>query len=98
VSHFVAHILDLVTSYDVVQVVVLAERLCNVRPKLDAHTSFGRPPARPLLGIGPQELAHKTFFGRLAVALNAPYIVQGHVVIGEEAAVHHQDLLVDAVA
>lgn len=97
-SHFIAHILNLVASNDVVQVVVFAEFLGNIRTKLDAHASLRLTETHPLLRIGPQQLAHKTFLGRLAISFDASYMVQSHVFRGEEPAVHDQDLLVDAVA
>lgn len=98
VGHLVAFVLDLVAPDDVVEFVVLQEGLRHVRSELDADSAFGRRSAILGLRVGPQQLAHQALLRRLPVAVDRAQVVQRDSVLREQATVHDENLLVDAVA
>jgi len=53
VCHLIAHIFNLVTANDVIQIVKLTERLGDVGTKLYAYTALRWATAHPLLRVGP---------------------------------------------
>lgn len=77
----------LVTADDRIEAVALTEALRDVGPKLHSHATLAGPSARLGLGIGPQHLHHETRLSRLAllVSIQLPDIVQGDVVVREQA-------------
>ena len=89
--------LDFMTPDDVLQVIVLQEPSRHVRPELTAHTSLTGRPAEAWLGVGPEELAHDPFLGRLLVSLRGLDVRQADVVLAEQTSVHHQHLGVSNV-
>lgn len=86
------------TSHHIVQFVVCAKLFRYIRSELDAHTALRRSPTHLRLRIGPQQFAHQTIVRRLAIAFDAPQIVERHIVRAEQSTVHYQHLLVDAMA
>ena len=95
--HLVALGLDLVRTNDVVEAVLLQEGLGDVGTVLDAHASLRLGAAVRVLRVRPHQIAHEAVLGRLSVAVDLADVVQRHVVLAKEAAVHHHHFRVDAV-
>lgn len=86
--HFVTICFHLVTADDVVKIVALQEPGSDVRAELGADAAFRRRPASHGLRVGPQELAHDAFFWWLPITVDDSDVVEGYVILWEEASVH----------
>lgn len=89
---FVAFHANFVASDDGFQPVLLAEPFCDIRSELHANTALAGSAARLSLWVRPQHLHHQACLSRLLllVAVQFSDVIQGDVVIREEAAVKHK--------
>lgn len=88
---------DFVASDNGFEAVVLAETLGDIRTKLHTDTTLARAATLLLLGIGPEHLHHQSRLARLllVVSVELADIVQGNLVVGEQATVENQVLATD---
>lgn len=88
---------NLMRSDDSLQAIALTEPLGNIRAKLESDSAFTRPPTRRGLRISPEHLHHQSFLSRLPllVPIQIPHIVQGNLIVREEASVQDKILRAD---
>lgn len=86
---------DFMTTNDGVEAVPFAESSRNVRAKLQANSALAGATSRQRLRVGPQHLHHQTTLAwlPLLVPVQFPHIVQGNIVVGEQAAMQNKVLL-----
>lgn len=87
----------LVAADDGLQPVLLAEPLGNIRTELHADSTLTGAAASLLLRVCPQHLHHQTRLAGLSlvVPVKLSDIVEGDIVIGEEATVEYEVLPAD---
>ena len=85
------------TANNVVQLIVVKELPRDIRSELAPDASLAWRPAQHGLRIGPEQLAHDPLLGRLPASFRGTDVVQRDVVLGEQAAMHHQHLASQAV-
>ena len=82
------------SSGDQSQAIVVVERLRNVLAERVTRATGRDPPATPIIGIRPQEVAHGTLVGDLLDAIQSPNVVQ-RVDTRRQAAMKTEDLVFD---
>mmetsp|Transcript_3210 Transcript_3210/g.13928 ORF Transcript_3210/g.13928 Transcript_3210/m.13928 type:complete len:312 (+) Transcript_3210:1674-2609(+) len=85
---------QLVRSGDQVQAVAVVELLRDVLTERVPRASRGDAPAAPVVGVGPQQVAHRAVVRYLLLPVDRPYLVDGCDRRGESA-VHAEDAVVD---
>lgn len=85
------------TSNNSLETVLLTEFLGDVGTELHAHASFAGAATGLILRIGPQHLHHETCLAGLSLVVSVQLadIVQGDIVIGEQAAMKDKILFAD---
>lgn len=76
------------------QSVVMVESLRDILPKGVTSTSGRDPPSTPVIGVGPEQVAHGSFMRNFLDPVESPDVVEGVDARGE-AAVKAEDLVVD---
>ena len=85
---------ELMSAGDEVEAVVVIELLRNVLPESVAGSSRGGTPAGPVVGVGPEEVAHGAFVGHLLDSVELAYVVES-INGGRKAAVEAENLLLN---
>jgi len=80
------------------EIVVVQESLCNVWPEHDADSSLVWVTTIHIARVRPEALAHDALVAWLSNPGGGPDVLQFDSVLGKEASVGDEDLLVDAVA
>jgi hypothetical protein len=93
--HFITVHTDFMTANDCLQTILLTELPGDIRTELHTDTPLAGPATFLLLRICPEHLHHQTSLSRLplVVSVEFPNVIQGDVVVGEEATVEHEVLL-----
>mmetsp|Transcript_3207 Transcript_3207/g.13915 ORF Transcript_3207/g.13915 Transcript_3207/m.13915 type:complete len:312 (+) Transcript_3207:1674-2609(+) len=86
---------QLVRSGDQVQAVAVVELLRDVLTERVPRASRGDAPAAPVVGVGPQQVAHRAFVRHLLRPRELAYVLQ-RVQTGAQAAVRAEDLVLDS--
>jgi len=95
--HLITIHTNFVTPDDGLQSILLAEPLRDVWTELKTDSSLAGSATRLILRIGPQHLHHETRLARLSLVMSIELadVVQGDVVVGEEATMEDKILLAD---
>ena len=76
------------------QVVRVVKVLRDVLSESEASASWRDAPTVPIVGIGPEQVAHRAFVRHLNLPVDLPYLIKS-VEIGTETAVQTEDLVLD---
>ena len=98
VGNFVTVLFHLMRAENHIQTVGGQEIFGDILAESDADTTLTRSAARAFLRIGPQHLAEQAVILGLALAVGFADVVEGDAILGEQTAMHNEDLVVDHVA
>lgn len=88
---------NFVASNDGLEAIVLAETLSDVGTKLHADTTLAGPAALLFLRVSPEHLHHEAGLAWLLLLVSVEFadVIEGDLVVGEQAAVKNQVLATD---